>query len=354
MRKTSRQFLEDLLAHPSPSGSERIVQKIWCDYARKYADEVTTDAYGNAVAVLNPGASPKLMLDAHIDEIGMMIKYVDDKGFLYVQQIGGVDPALVVGKRVRIHTAKGDVLGIVGSTPIHLQDRSKERKVPKLHEYFIDIGAKDKKEALKRVSVGDSMTFTDQFEMLTDHIAVARGMDNRSGSWATIEALRLAKEAKATCAIYACSSVQEEVGLMGARMQVANVKPDAAIAVDVTFATDTPGIDMKQHGEIKLGQGPVVHVGRENHPALVERIRTTARKKKLAVQPDTFGARGGTDALAIFHYGGGIPSAVVSIPNRYMHSTIEAIDLRDLENTAKLLGAVAASLKKKDQFKVKL
>jgi endoglucanase len=216
------------------------------------------------------------------------------------------------------------------------------------------MGATDKKDALKRVAIGDSMTFSDSFEMMTDHMAIARGMDNRSGSWVTAEALRLAKEENPSCAIYACSSVQEEVGLMGARMQVANIKPDAALVVDVTFATDTPGIDMKQHGEIKLGDGPVVHVGRENHPAIVDRIRNVARRKKIPVQADTFGVRGGTDAMAIFHHNGGIPSALVSIPNRYMHSTIETIDLRDLEKTARLLAAVAASVKKKDRFMVQV
>lgn len=354
MKKESLQFLKNLLTTPSPSGHETAAQKIWCDYARKFADEVHTDAYGNAYAILNPEGSPRIMLDGHIDEIGMIIKYIDSNGFLYVQRIGGVDPALVPGKRVSIHTANKIVRGIVGSTPIHLQDRTKEQKPPKLHELYIDIGAKDKKDAEKRVRVGDPMTFVDDMEMLTDDIAVARGMDNRTGTWVAIEALRMAKEKKPKCCIIASSSVQEEVGLIGARMQAHNIRPDAAVVVDVTFATDTPGIDMKQHGDISLGKGPAISVGRENHPLMVERLRKVAAKEKIKFQTETFSVSGGTNAMAIHVQNGGIPSALVSIPNRYMHTTVETINLKDLENTAKLLAAFAVDLKAGETFFVKI
>ena len=354
MRKESFEFLKNILSAPSPSGSEVGAQRVWCEYARKHADEVHTDAYGNAVAILNPGGSPKLMLDGHIDEIGMMIKFIDDSGFLYAQRIGGVDVAMVAGKRVHIHTPKGPVLGVLGSTPIHLQERGGERKAPKMHELYIDIGASTKKDAMRRVSVGDPMTFVDGFEMLTPKIAVARGMDNRTGSWVAIEALRIASKRKLKCSIYACSSVQEEVGLIGAKMQVQRIKPDVAIAVDVTFATDTPGINEKQHGSVKLGDGPVVSVGRENHPVLVERVRKIARREKIGHQVEAFSCCGGTDAMAIHVAHGGIPTALVSVPNRYMHSTVETVALRDLEQTARLLAAVAVDLKKGEQFKVKV
>ncbi len=354
MRKESFEFLQKLLSTPSPSGYEAENQRIWCDYARQYADEVRTDAYGNAVAVLNPGGDPKIMLDGHVDEIGLMIKHIDDKGYLYFQKIGGVDPGLIRSKRVDIHTEKGVVRGVIGATAIHLHDKDKEQKVPKMHELFIDIGAADGKDAKKRVAVGDPITFTDQFEMLTDHIAVARAFDNRAGSWVAIEALRLAKSAKPKCAIYACSSVQEETGLNGAQMQIANVQPHAAIAVDVTHATDTPGIDVKQHGEVKMGQGPTVALGRENHPALTDRLRKVAKAKKLDIQIETFSTTGGTDAYAFWTKNGGTPSAIVSIPNRYMHSTVEMLDLRDLQHTAELLAALCTDIKKGERFTVKV
>ncbi len=352
MRKESRQFLEELLATPTPSGSEAPGQRLWCDYARQFADEVVTDSYGNAVAMLNPKGKPKIMLDGHVDEIGLMVKYIDEKGFVYFQRVGGVSPALVPAKRVAIHTPKGVVRGVVGATAIHLQDRGKDPKVPKMHELFIDIGAGDGKEAKKRVAVGDPITFVEGFEMLTEHVAVARAFDNRAGTWAVIEALRLAKGAGATCCVCACSSIQEETGLNGAKMQVFNVKPDAGIAVDVTHATDTPGIDAKQHGEVKMGDGPTVSVGRENHPVLVERLRKVARRKRIKIQTEAFSLTGGTDAYAMWTANGGVPSAVVSIPNRYMHSTVETLDLRDLQKTAELLGGFCADLEKTDKFAV--
>ena len=354
MRKQSMELLKKLLTTPTPSGFETAGQKIWCEYARKFADEVVTDAYGNAVAVLNPKGSPKIMLDGHVDEIGMMIKHIDDKGFLYVQRIGGVDPALVRGKRVNIHAAGGVVRGVVGASAIHLSDKDKDQKPPKFHELFVDIGAADADAARKKVAVGDPITFTDDFEMIDDNVAVARAFDNRAGTWVVIEALRMAKEAGTKCCICACSSVQEETGCNGAKMQVFNVKPDAGIAVDVTHATDTPGIDVKQHGEVKMGNGPTVAIGRENHPVVVDRLRKAAAKKKIDYQVETFSTTGGTDALSIWIANGGVPAAIVSIPNRYMHSTVEMLDLRDLQKTAELLAAFCCNLKKSDKFVVKV
>ena len=354
MRKESLEFLKQLLTTPSPSGYESPTQKIWCDYVRRFADEVRTDAYGNAVAVLNGDGDPKIMLDGHVDEIGLMIKHIDDKGFLYFQRIGGVDPALIRSKRVNIHTAKGVVRGVVGATAIHLGERDKEPKVPKMHELFIDIGAADGKAATKRVAVGDPVTFVDDLEMLDEYIAVARAFDNKAGIWTVAEALRTAKAANPRAAIYACSSIQEETGLNGAKMQVMAHQPHVGIAVDVTHATDTPGIDVKQHGEVKMGKGPTVSLGRENHPALTDRLRKIAKRDKIDVQIETFSLTGGTDAYAIWTANGGIPSAIVSIPNRYMHSTVEMLDLRDLAATAKLLGAFCGDVKKGERFVVKV
>ncbi|MBS3734011.1 MAG: M42 family metallopeptidase [Phycisphaerae bacterium] len=356
MRKESMAFLEKLLSTPSPSGREAANQRIWCDYARRYADEVHTDAYGNAVAVLNPDGDPKIMLDGHVDEIALMVKHIDEKGFIYFQRIGGVDAALVQGKRVDIHATGGVVRGVIGATAIHLQQRDKERKVPKMHQCFIDIGASDGEAAEKKVAVGDPITFVDGFELLDKNIGVARAFDNRIGIWTVIEALRLASEAKTKprCAIYASSSVQEETGLNGAQMQVVNIRPDAAIAVDVTHATDTPGIEPKQHGKVALGGGPTISVGREHHPVLVERLRAVAKRKRITLQTETFSLTGGTNAYAFWTKNGGVPSALVSIPNRYMHSTVEMLDLRDADKAARLLAAFCGDLKKAERFAVKV
>ena len=361
MRKQSLEFLKSLLTTPTPSGREPAGQRIWCDYARKYADEVHTDSYGNAVAVLNPTGDPKVMLDGHVDEIGLMVKHIGkiprlNDGFIFFQRIGGVDPALVPGKRVNIHTAKGIVRGVIGATAIHLTDRDKEPKVPKMHEVFIDIGAADHKEAEKRVSIGDPITFVDDFEMLNRNIGVARAFDNRAGVWAIIEALRIASQSKTkpACAIYASSCVQEETGLHGAKMQVLSIKPDIAIAVDVTHATDTPGIDYKLHGEVKMGKGPTISLGRENHPVLTDRIRKIARRKKIPLQLETFSLTGGTDGYAIWTHGGGIPTAVLGVPDRYVHSTVEMLDLRDLQRAVDLLAGFALDLKRGERFKVKV
>ena len=356
MRKESMDFLTELLGSSTPSGFEAPGQRIWCEYARQFADEVTTDSYGNAVAVLNPSGSPRVMLDGHADEIGLIVKHIVKEGFIYFQRIGGVDPALISGKRVNIHTAKGTVRGVIGATAIHLRDRDKDPKVPKMHELFIDIGARSDTEARKQVCIGDPITFVDGFEMLNKNIGISRAFDNRVGTWAAIEALRLVASAKVKpkCAIYACSSIQEETGCNGAKMTAFTVKPDVAIAVDVTHATDTPGIDSKQHGEVKMSGGPTIALGRENHPAVTARLQKIAKAKKIKYQLETFSVTGGTDALSIWTQHGGVPTTIMSIPNRYMHSTVEMLDIRDLQATAELIAAFCSDLKKNERFTVKV
>lgn len=357
MRKESQEFLAELLTTPSPSGSESKAQKLWCDYVRQYADDVRTDAYGNAVAVLNEGAEPRILIDGHIDEIGLMIKHISKEGYLYVQSIGGVDPALISSKRVNIHTRSGKIVrGVIGATAIHLRDRDKKPEVPKMHQLFIDIGAASDKAAKRKVAIGDSITFVDDFEMLDKNIGVARAFDNRIGCWVAAEVLRMAAtgKKKINASLYACSSIQEETGCNGAQMNVANIQPHAAIAVDVTHATDTPSIDQKLHGEVKLGKGPTYTIGRENHPVLIERLRRLAEKNKIPTQVETFSKTGGTDAYVMWTKNGGVPAAIISPPTRYMHSTVEMMDLRDLQRTADWLTAFVCDVKKGETFKVKV
>jgi len=356
MRKQSFEFLKSLLTSPTPSGHEVPGQKVWCDYARGIADRVRTDSYGNAVAVLNPKGSPTLMLDGHVDEIGLMVKHVDDSGQIAFQAIGGVNAALLRSKRVNIHTAKGGVRGVIGAVAPHLRKKDKDEKVPAIHDLTIDIGAKDGKAARKRVSVGDPITCVDDFEMLTDDLAVARAFDNRLGTWVAIEALRLAKadRRKLDACLVACSSVQEEVGLKGATMNVFNIRPDAALVAEVTHATDSPGIKVAEHGEVKLGKGPTISIGRENHPALVERLRAAAKARKIKLQTEAFSTSGGTDALAIFCAVGGVPSALIGVPTRYMHSTVETVSLKDAQEAAELLAETCLRVKRGDAFRVKV
>lgn len=356
MRKESLVFLKELLSTPSPSGFESAGQRVWCEYARKYADDVRTDAYGNAVAVLNPGGDPKIMLDGHADEIGLMIKHIDDKGFIYFQNIGGVDPAVIRTKRVDIHTSKGIVRGVIGATAPHITKFDEKPKPPKMHECFIDIGARDGKEARKKVSIGDTITFAETWELLDKNIMVARALDDRIGTWAAIETLRILSSSKdkLNCAVYASSSCQEEVGATGAAMTIFNVKPDAAVAIEVTHATDTPGIDPKRHGEVKMGAGPTISIGREHHPVLVQRLRSVAEAEKIKLQIEAFSVSSGTNAMIFHKAEGGIPSALLSVPNRYMHSTVEMIDLRDLQGAVKLGVAFCLDVKKGEDFKVKV
>ncbi|MDY7010441.1 MAG: M20/M25/M40 family metallo-hydrolase [Planctomycetota bacterium] len=355
MRKESLEFLKELLTTPSPMGFESRGQKVWCDYAKNYADEVRTDAYGNAVAVLNSDGNPKILLDGHADEIGLMVKYIDDKGFIYFQRIGMVDPAEIRGKRVNIHSAKGSIRGVIGAAAIHLRERDAEPKVPKMHESFIDIGAKDRKAAEKKVSIGDPITFVDDFEIFSGTIAAGRGFDDRAGTWAVIEALRMlaAKRKHLKCAIYATSSIHEEGGtLAGATMQTYNIRPDAALVVDVGFATDMPDVKNARHGEVRMGNGPTVTIGRENHPVLVQRLRTVAKNKKIKLQTETFAGK--TNSQAIFKEIGGVPSVIVGIPSRYVHTTVEMLDLKDLQHTVDLLMAFCLDIKKGERFKVKV
>ena len=235
VRKESLEFLRDLLNTPSPGGYESAIQQRWCDYLRPFADELHTDAYGNAVAVLNPRGSPRVLLDGHCDEIALMVKHIDDRGFLYFQPVGGIDASQLRAKRVDIHTEKGVVRGVVGATPGWLLGKiqeGKDQKAPKVHECWIDIGVRDGRKARKQVSVGDPITFADRFELLNRNVAVARACDDRIGVWLAAEAFRLAAAGQPRCAVFASSSVQEETGCHGAHMVVERFTPDVALAPD--------------------------------------------------------------------------------------------------------------------------
>lgn len=356
MRDESLQFLQKLIHTPSPVGHEAPGQRVWLDYAKSFADETFSDAYGNCVAVLNKGGGPRIMLAGHADEIAMAVNYVDDHGFLYVRRMGGVDPAITKAQPVHVHTRRGPVKGVVGNVAPHLMKLEKERKVPEIHELFIDIGAGSKKEALELVQIGDPITLTAGFEVLRGDLAVARAFDNRIGTFSVIEALRLlaGQKGRLQAEVCAVSNTQEEVGLFGARQIAYSLKPDLALVVDVTHATDCPTVNKAMHGDIRIGHGPAITHGGCNHPEVVARIEQVAKKLKIPLQHEAMSATSGTDTDAIFWTRGGIASGLVSLPNRYMHSPVELVSLSDLEQIPKLLAGFALSLKKGEEFKVKI
>ena len=356
MREASLTFLRTLINTPSPVGHEARGQRVWLDYARQFADETFSDAYGNCVAVLNKGGSPRLMLSGHADEIAMAVNYISDEGYVYVRKMGGVEAAITKAQRVIIHTRGGPVKGVVGNVAPHLMKEEKEPKPPKIHDLFIDLGVGSRNEAQKLVRIGDPITLSDEFDLLRNDLAVARAFDNRIGTFAVAETLRLLKESKAKLQAEVCavSNVQEEVGLLGARQIAYSLKPDVALVVDVSHATDYPTVNKPQHGDVKLGAGPTLTRGGCNHPEVVARLEKLAKAKRIPLQHEAMSSTSGTDTDAIFWTRGGIASALVSLPNRYMHSPVEVVSLKDLEKIPQLLAAFATSLKKGEEFKVRI
>jgi putative aminopeptidase FrvX len=351
MRKESLTFLQSLVRAPSPSGFEGPAQKIWLERTGPFADEIKTDVHGNCIAALNPGGKPRIMLAGHCDEVGFMVKYISDEGFISFSSIGGVDIHLVPARRVFIHSAKGPIPGVVGKKPIHLMDPT-ARNSQKLewHQLWIDIGAKDRKEAEKKVSLGDPITFPESLEILDGNRVISRGFDDKAGSFTVSEVLRLLKAVKVQAAVYSVSTVQEELGLRGGKTSAHGINPDVGIAVDVTFASDHPDVEKKQLGEISLGKGPVVARGPNINHKVYDKLMKTAGTKKIPVQVEPAPRATGTDANVIQLTRSGVAAGLVSIPTRYMHTPVEMVDLRDIENAAKLLAAYIESLKPGEDF----
>jgi endoglucanase len=286
----------------------------------------------------------------------MAVNYITDDGYIYVRRMGGIDAAITKAQRIVIHTRNGPVKGVVGNVAPHLMKEEKEPKVPKIYDIFLDIGVSSRKDAEKLVRTGDPITLADEFDLLRNELAVARAFDNRIGTFSVAEALRLLKERKTKLHAEVCavSNVQEEVGLLGARQIAYSLKPDVALVVDVTHATDYPTVNKTQHGDVRIGNGPAITHGGCNHPEVVARIESIAAAKKIPLQHEAMSSTSGTDTDAIFWTRGGIASALISLPNRYMHSPVEVVSLNDLEMIPELLAGFAASLKKGEEFKVKI
>nr|WP_248898088.1 M20/M25/M40 family metallo-hydrolase [Haloplanus sp. XH21] len=351
MQPERRDFLDRLLETPSPSGFEIRGQRVWLDYVEAFADDVWTDDYGNAVAV-HEGGSTELALTGHADEVGFIVRRIDDDGYVRIGSIGGADRTVSQGQHVTIHAAE-PVSGVIGQTAIHLRDTGDEEYAD-IGEQYVDVGATDREEAESLVSVGDPVTFSTTVEDLHGTRVSARGMDNRIGVWAAAEGLRRAAENDVDATVYAVSTIQEEVGLQGARMVGFDLAPDAVVAVDVTHATDSPGVPDEKRGPVELGDGPVVSRGSANHPVLVDLARSVANDADIDVQLQAAGSRTGTDADAFYTSSGGIPSLNVGLPNRYMHTPVEVIDEKDLAALATLLARMADRAGSVDRFAVDL
>lgn len=354
MQDAARDFLTRLLETPSPSGFEAAGQRVWADHVRPFADAFESDSYGNAFATVNPSGSPKILLSGHADELGFMVGYINDEGFLYFKGIGGVDPALIRGQRVIVHGRGGDVPGVTGQIAIHLQKPDDRKKVPDIEEMVIDIGARSRQEAEAVVAVGDAITYAAGVHPLLGDRIAARGCDNRIGTWAAAEALRRVAERRGDlqACVVAASTIQEENGLYGATMAAYRLRPGVALVIDVTHATDTPQASKTKHGDIRLGRGPVLSLGSSNHPVVNERLRRVAGQAGIPLQVEINPRRTGTDADAIFLQRGGIPTISIGLPNRYMHSPVEVIELSDLDALAELLAAFALDVKAGEEFRV--
>jgi len=317
---------------------------------KPFADTIETDVHGNVIVGLNPEGSPRVMLAGHCDQIGMMVNYIDDNGFIFFAPIGGIDPSVVPGSRVIVHSRNGPIHAVIGRKPIHVLKPEERGAKTELREMWIDIGAKDRKEVEQVIRVGDPVTFRLEMVALANDLVTSPAFDNKCGLFVVMEALRLCSVKKIKCALFAVSTVQEEVGLRGARTSCYGVDPQVGIAVDVTHATDYPDIDKRVNGDIKLGKGPTISTGPNINPALEERLFKTAKAKGIPVQAEAEPAATGTDANAIQLTRAGVATALVSIPNRYMHTQVEVVSLRDLEMASRLIADTVAAIDRRSKF----
>jgi tetrahedral aminopeptidase len=345
------EFFKTLLETPSPSGYESNLQQLVRDYVADFADDVQTDLHGNVIVVKNPKSQQRVMLAGHCDQIGLIVQHIDDEGFIYVQPIGGWDPQVLIGQRMAVWTENGPIHGIIGRKPIHLLTEEERKQVPKMKDLWLDIGTADKEEAEKLVRIGDPVTVELGFNKLQNNFAVSPAMDDKAGCWIVIEALRRAgKRKKVKCGVYAVSTVQEELGLRGARTSAFGIDPQIGVAVDVTHATDCPTVEKKEEGDVRLGKGPVIHRGPNMNHKVVQHLIQAADDHKIPYQLAASARATGTDANAIQINRSGVATGLVSIPNRYMHTPVEMISLDDIDRAADLLAHFVESLDPEADF----
>lgn len=354
MEPSSRRFLETLLDTPGPSGFETAPARVWREEAGRFAARVDADVYGNSIAVVGDGGRPRVMLAGHVDEIGLMITHVDEKGFLYVAGIGGWDPQVLVGQRLRILARDGEVRGVVGKKPIHLIKPDEREKAVKMSDLWVDVGARDRDEVTARgIRVGDPAVIDCSTVDLGNGRIASRSIDNRIGAYVVLEALRLLSEGERPAAeVAAVATTQEEIGHHGGGAATAAfaLEPQVALVVDVTFSTDAPGIEKKEVGEHEIGGGPVLSRGSAIHPLVFERLAEVAEREGIPVTLHAAPRSTSTDADAIYLSRHGVATGVISIPNRYMHSPNEIVALDDLTAAARLIAAFCRDLSADDDF----
>jgi len=353
-----REFFFDLLSTPSPTGFEEAGQRVWAEYVRGHADGVDNDAYGTAWATVRGTGEPghTVMIEAHADEIGYIIKHVTKEGYLHIDRVGGSDAATGRGRRVRIFGDKGVVEGIIGNTAIHLRkDNLSDEKTPKVHELYVDVGASSAEGVAKMgLRVGHPAVYEDGPRLFGEDRVVGRALDNRLGGYIIAQVVKRLAGERPSATVFAVNAVQEEIGGYGAKMVTHRLRPDVALCLDVTHATDTPGIGHELHGSIELGGGPSVQHGTCNHPKVVKRLMDVAGLAGIGLQHESSSRFSGTDTDSIYHSREGVPSGLVSLPLRYMHSVVEMADLKDVEQVIQLIEGFVRSLRPEDDFWVRL
>jgi putative aminopeptidase FrvX len=353
MDEKSQQFLYQYLNNPSPTGFEAAGQKIWLDYLRPYIDSYLTDAYGSVAAIVNPDAPYKVVIEAHADEISWFVNYITEEGIVYVIRNGGSDPIIAPSKRVNIHTRKGIVKGVFGWPAIHVRDQAKE-EIPSMKNIYIDCGAKDKKELEEMgVHVGCVVTFDDELMELNKRFLVGRALDNRIGGFMIAQVVRRLHEnqVKLPFALYAVNSVQEEIGLRGAEMISRRLRPDLAICTDVTHDTKSPLYKKQEQGEIACGLGPVLTYGPAVQNNVLNMLIAVAQQQEIPFQRAAASRSTGTDTDAFAYAGEGVPSALVSLPLKYMHTTVETVHKEDIENVIRLMYSFLTQLQAGHDFR---
>lgn len=352
LNKKSIEFLEKYLNNASPTGYESEGQKIWMDYIKPYVDTFITDTYGTAVGIINPDAPYKVVIEGHSDEISWYVNYITDDGLIYVIRNGGSDHQIAPSKRVNIHTKKGIVKGVFGWPAIHTRGRGKEESATQFN-IFIDCGCSTKEEVENLgVHVGCVITYPDEFMILNENKFVCRAIDNRMGGFMIAEVARLLKEHKKELpfGLYIVNAVQEEIGLRGAEMITQTIKPNVAIVTDVCHDTTTPMIDKKIEGDLKIGRGPVIAYAPAVQNKLRELITDTAEEKNIPFQRHATSRVTGTDTDAFAYSNGGVASALISLPLRYMHTTVEMVHRDDVENVIKLIYESLLKIKNNESF----
>lgn len=352
MNSESKKFLRDFLSQCGPSGFEEASQNVWAKRTHAWAQDIKRDVHGNCFAVLNPKADYKIMLAGHCDEIGFIISHITGEGFLGVVPVGGIDSGVLPGSQVKVQTEKGLIDGVIGKKPIHLMEDCDRNKSVPIKDLWVDIGAKDREDALKAVALGDAISFSPNYVELRNNIFASKGCDDKVGAFVVSEVIKLlsSRKLRKDIGVYGVSTVQEEVGLRGARTSAYGINPRVGIAVDVGFASDTPGIEKRIVGEVALGHGPVLHAGPAINRALGKMFMDIAKRKKIPYQFSSLGRTDGTDTGAMQLSRTGVATALISVPNRYMHTRVEACSLDDLDSCAQLIAETVLQITPKMDF----